>query len=259
MRSQKPFIILFLIIIVSCTQQPDTKKLIKKTIESIDNINSINYKQTLLRGNSMDESSVLMRERKFYYSRLKTDSLIGAKAHIYFFDSSYIFHEDIYDGDRLIRKHNIDSSAKVYDLIKYPALKNKPFWGKTTPYVIQYMLEYSLKNKEHYEFELGNDTLINEKECYHLKTILKKKALMPGFYEFTIDTNRVETVNLFVDKLNFYPQSMRLEIYFLDNPESVYFSDHRFYDIQINPELNDSLFVTSREVIKGFKINEIQP
>ena len=67
------------------------------------------------------------------------------------------------------------------------------------------MLNYAIKNKESYIFKLGNDTIINKKDCYYLKTILRKKALMPGFYKFEIDTNRVETMILYIDKQNNYP------------------------------------------------------
>ena len=121
------------------------------------------------------------------------------------------------------------------------------------------MLKYALENKEQYIFEIGSDTIIKGKDCYCLKTILEEKALIPGFYNYTIDTSRVETMILFIDKLNFYPQRIRMEVYFFDNPDNVYFTDNTFYNIKFNLELNDSLFVTSDEVISGFKINEIKP
>jgi hypothetical protein len=47
--------------------------------------------------------------------------------------------------------------------------------------------------------------------------------------------------------------------HFIDNPDNVYFTDNTFYNIKFNPELNDSLFITSDEVITGFEINEIKP
>jgi hypothetical protein len=259
MNHRQIYLYFLLIIFSSCNRKIDPINIIQKTISSIDNVNSIYYQQTLIRGNTENDNNFSPRERIFYYERLKSDSIIGAKAHIYFYDSNYVCHEDIYNGERLIRKHNIDSSATIFDLIKYPDLKKKPFWGKTTPYVIQYMLKYALENKEHYVFELGNDTIINGKSCYCLKTILEQKTLMPGFYEFEVDTNRVETMVLFLNKLNFYPQAMRLEKYFSDNPDNIYFTYNRFYNIKLNPELNDSLFITSDEIIKGFKIKEIKP
>jgi len=250
---------LLLILFVSCNNDRDPIRVIQNMISSIDTINTIYYQQTQLRGNTENIENIKQKERTFYYEKLKSDSIIGAKAHIYFYDSTYIFLEDIYDGNKLIRKLNRDSSARVYDLLKYPDLKKNPFWGKTTPYVIQYMLNYSIENKEYYSFELGKDTMINGKDCYCLKTILEKKALMPGFYKFTIDTNRVETMILFIDKLNNYPQRIRMEVYFMDNPDNVYFTDNTFYNIKFNPVLNDSLFNTSDKVVTGFRINEIKP
>jgi outer membrane lipoprotein-sorting protein len=248
-----------LLLFISCNQARDPIKIIQNTISSIDTINTIYYQQTQLRGATENIEDVKQKERTFYYGRLKFDSIIGAKAHIYYYDSTYIFLEDIYDGNKLIRKLNRDSSARVYDLLKYPDLKKKPFWGKTTPYVIQYLLKYAIENKERYIFELENDIIINGKNCYCLKTILEKKALMPGFFKYTTDTNRVETMILFIDKLSYYPQRMRMEVYFIDNPGNVYFTDNTFYNIKFNPEFNDSLFITSDEVITGFEINEIKP
>lgn len=248
-----------LLLFVSCNQEKDPTEIIQNTISSIDTINTIYYRQTQLRGNTENVENITQKERTFFYERLESDSIIGAKAHIYFFDSTYIFLEDIYDGNKLIRKHNRDSSALVYDLIKFPELRKKPFWGKTTPYVIQYMLNYAIENKDFYIFESGKDTIINEKDCYCLKTILRKKALMPGFHKFETDTNRVETMILFIDKLSYFPQRIRMEVYFIDNHDNVYFTDNTFYNIKFNLELNDSLFNTSEKVIKGFRIKEIKP
>lgn len=251
-----PILLLFFI---SCNRQKDPVKIIRNTINTIDTIYSIYYQQTQFRGNTEDIKNVAQKERTFYYTRLKTDSIIGAKAHIYFYDSTYVFLEDIYDGNRLIRKHNRDSSARVYDLLKYPELRKKPFWGKTTPYVIQYMLKYAITNSGFYSFQSGRDTIINQRNCYRIKTILKKKALMPGFYKFETDTNRVETMILYIDKASNYPQRIRMEVYFIDDSNKVYFTDNTFYNIKINLEINDSLFNTADNVIKGFRINEIQP
>lgn len=259
MKFKLIYLCFLIIFITSCNQDINPINVVQKTISSIDTINTIYYQQTLIRGNTENTNNVSPKERAFYYERLKTDSIIGAKAHIYFYNSNYVFHEDIYDGDRLIRKHNVDSSAAIFDLIKYPDLKKKPFWNKTTSFTMQYMLKYALENKEYYIFELENDTILHGANCYCLKTILEKKALMPGFHKFTVDTNRVETMVLFIDKLNYYPQKMRLETYFLDRPDNIYFTDHHFYNIKFNPKLNDSLFITSDEVVKGFTINEIKP
>ncbi len=258
-RLRYTFLYLLLLLFASCNQEKKPIEIIKNTISSLDTINTIYYRQTQLRGNTDDFENITQKERIFYYKKLDYDSIIGAKAHIYFLDSTYIFLEDIYDGNKLIRKHNRDSSARVYDLIKYPRLRKKSFWGKTTPYVIRYMLNYAIENKEFYTFEFGKDTIVNDENCYCLKTILSKKALMPGFYKFEIDTNRVETTILYINKLNFYPQRVRTEVYFIDNPNNVYFTDNIFYDIKFNIEINDSLFNTLDETVKGFTVNGIKP
>jgi hypothetical protein len=122
---------------------------------------------------------------------------------------------------------------------------------------MQYMIKYALENEDDYILESGNDTVIDEVDCYCVKTILDKKALMPGFYKSIIDTNRVETMILYIGKSDFYPRKMRLEVFFIDNPKIVYYTDNNFYNIEFNLKLNDSLFLTSNNIVKGFKINEI--
>lgn len=244
---------------LSCNQERKPISIIQETINSIDTIETISYNQIQFRGNTENPEHVKLTERKFQYVRLKFDSIIGAKAHIYYYDSSSIFLEDIYDGNKLIRKRNRDSSAQVYDLLKYPNFKKKPFWGKTTPFVIQYMIKYAVENQDCYSFELGKDTIIGGSNCYYLKSVLKRKALMPGFHKFENDTNRVETMILYIDKLNYYPRRIRMEVYFIDEPDHIYFTDNTFFNLKFNLKLNDSLFNTAEKVIDGFRINEMKP
>lgn len=121
------------------------------------------------------------------------------------------------------------------------------------------MLKYTLENQDYYSFEIGQDTTVNDIDCFQLKTILIKKALMPGFYKFENDTNRMETMVLYVDKLNSFPQRIRMEVYFLDKPDNVYFTDNTFYNIKFDFDLNNSLFNTSEHVIEGCRIIEMKP
>ena len=50
-----------------------------------------------------------------------------------------------------------------------------------------------------------------------------------------------------------------MEVYFIDNPDNIYFTDNTFSNIEFNIELNDSLFNTAESVIKGFRIKEVKP
>lgn len=245
--------------LTACNNNQKAKSIIRGTIDYIDNIKTVQYDQILVRGNTGSETENITTSRSFYFERLSADSIIGAKAHIDFFDGNIVFHEDIYNGKKLIRKHNADSTAQVYDLERYPALKKQHFWGKTTPWVIQYMLQYALDHERNYRFMLGIDTIINQKSCYTVKTILNGMALMPGYNEFEIDDNRVETMVLFVDKELLYPQAMRLETFFKHNTDLVYFTDHRFGNIRLNPELDSSLFSVSDTLLKGFEVKMLQP
>jgi len=88
---------------------------------------------------------------------------------------------------------------------------------------------------------------------------LEGGALIPGMNKMTLDTNRTETMYLFINKKNFYPKMVRMEIVFHSNPDKVYYSNHLFSNIRFNPILNDTLFNTSDEVTKGYKITERKP
>ncbi len=259
MKNKQTLFYIILLLLASCHRDLAPVEIAEKTIKTVDTVSTVYYRQKQFRGNTANPENERQTERTFCYDRLITDSITGARAHICFYDSVHVFGEDIYDGNRLIRKHNDDSTAIVYDLLKYPDLKKKPFWGKTSPYVIQYMLKYAIENKEHYQFVREADETVNGKDCYCLKTILEKKALMPGFYKYTVDTNRVETMILFIDKESFYPQRMRMEVYFYDNPDDVYYVDNTFLNLKFNVKFSDSLFNTSDEVIDGFEITEVKP
>jgi len=255
--------VIFLLVIVffltACHNNEDAKNIIGNTIEAIDCVETVKYNQLLVRGNTQQPALNKTNQRHFVYSRLEKDSITGAKAHIYFLDDATVFHEDIYDGQKLIRKHNEDSTARIYDLVQFPGLKKQHFWGKTTPWVIQYMLRYALNNREYYKYQIGQDTMINAKECYTVKTILDGMALMPGFNTFIKDANRVETMILYVDKNTFYPQTMRLETYFKHEPQVHYFTDHRFTDIVLNPDLREMFFSVSDSLLKGYDVTMVEP
>ena len=115
-------VIYFLTLIVfsaSCNKVKEPVEIIKSAISVIDTIEAIIYKQTLIRTNPRNPEEIIQREREFYYKKLHTDSLIGAEAHISYFDNGFILYEDIYNGEILIRKNNRDSTALIYDLINY--------------------------------------------------------------------------------------------------------------------------------------------
>ena len=70
--------------------------------------------------------------------------------------------------------------------------------------------------------------------------------------EIENDTNRVKTMILFIDKLIYYPQRMRMEVYFIDKPDNIYFTDNTFFNLKFNIELNDNSINTAESVINGF-------
>jgi hypothetical protein len=260
MRNKLLSLFALIFMLASCQLAKSPIEIASQTTRSIDTIGSITYRQSLVRGITSGFEEPIPSIRDFYYEQLAGDSVIGAKAHIYYYDSNFVvIHEDIYDGNRLIRTLKKDTTALVFDLLKYPEFRKKTFWSKLTPYTIRYMLNYAMQHKDHYKIVLGNDTTISGVVCYSLRTILEGGALIPGMNKMTLDTNRTETMYLFINKKNLYPQMVRMEIVFHSNPDKVYYSNHLFSNIRFNPILNDTLFNTSDEVTKGYKITERKP
>ncbi len=91
------------------------------------------------RTNPRDINDTIFRYREMYFKRLITDSIVGVKGRwkMYINDKENVIYEDIYDGNRLIRKNNGDSAARIYDLVKYPDSKKDHFWSHNTLYGMQ--------------------------------------------------------------------------------------------------------------------------
>ena len=198
-----------------------------------------------------------------YFQRLISDSIVGVKGHWYFYNNEKdrVNYEDIYDGDKLIRKNNLDSIAIVFDLVKYPQFKKKHFWSHNTPFAMQYMFKHVLDNKEHYQTQRLNDTIVQAINCFQINISIENKASMPGFATKLEDSEgSVFTTLLFIDKLTYYPIKIVTNSFSTDNPEQKYFVDQTYYDLKFNIDINKNIqFNTSDEKLAGFKINERKP
>ena len=259
MRKILFIIILNIFVFALCKTERDPVRIIQKTISSIDTISSISYNQHLTRTNPKNTDEVIERDRSFIYQKLPGDSITGAKAHIYYYSEGVLVFEDIYDGNFLIRKNYFDSTARLYDLLKYPEIKkSNRFWRKNTPYTMQAMLDFVLKNKTEYKIELLNDTIIEKTECFCVRTTLEDKTTIPGYNRnFTKNAGYVETSYFYINKHNYYPLKMRIELYEKDKPEEVFFTDHQFYDIIFNPDINEEVFSNEQENISNFSVKNI--
>ena len=253
-------IILNIFVFALCKTERDPVRIIEKTISSIDTISSISYNQHLVRTNPQNTDEVIERDRSFIYKKLPGDSITGAKAHIFYYSEGLNVFEDIYDGNFLIRKNNYDSTVRFYDLIKYPKIKKSNlFWRKNSPYTMQAMLNFTIKNQNEYKIELLNDTLIEMDECFCVRTTLENKTTIPGYNSnFTENTGYVETSYFYINKRNYYPIKIRLEIHRNDKPEEVFFTDHQFYDIIFNPNIKDDLFSNQQKNMENFSIDYIE-
>jgi hypothetical protein len=259
-------IILFLIItlvLASCKIVETPTSIIQKTIASIDTLETVYYKQSMVRTNPRNMDETIQRYREMYFQKLTTDSIVGTKGHWYMYidDKENVIYEDIYDGNRLIRKNNRDSIAKVYDLIKYPELKENHFWSHNTPFSMQYTLKHVLENKEYYKLEKLNDTVIQGTDCFQVKILLENKETMPGFATKLIDSEgSVSTTFLYIAKSNYFIIGVRFESYSTDNPEKLYFTDQTYYDLQYNFDMDTvKQFNTSPEIYSGYDFEEITP
>jgi hypothetical protein len=217
----------------------------------------------MIRSNPRQENDTIFRYREMYFRRLITDSIVGVKGHWYMYvdDKINVIFEDIYDGNRLIRKNNRDSVAQLYDLIKYPEFKRNPFWGHNTLYSMQYSFKYMLENVDFYKIERLNDTIYMDKSCFQVEIHLEDKMSMPGFAT-KLEENKggVSRTLFLIDKQLYYPIRMRGENYSKENPAQKFFIDQTYYDIKFNIEIDEDIqFNTSEESISGYQVNERTP
>lgn len=254
------YIINLLLAFTPCKQETAID-ILHKTVETIDTVESVYYKQEMYRTNPRDLNDTLYRYREMYFQRLYTDSIVGVKGHWYMYTDNKvdIVYEDIYDGNCLIRKNNRDSIARLYDLEKYPKFKESHFWSHNTIYGMQYEFKYILNDPSLFKIERLNDTIISNKECYQISIKLEDKSSMPGFaFEPVDETNIVSETFYFIDKANFYPIGMYGLSYSKENPELKYFIDQKYLDIKFNLQIDESVeFDTNREKLQYYKIEEI--
>lgn len=198
-----------------------------------------------------------------YFKRLITDSIVGVKGHWYMYisDKESIIYEDIYDGNRLIRKNNHDSVARIYDLVKYPDFKKNHFWSHNTLFGIQYEFKFMLKNQDLYSIERLNDTIINNNNCYQIFVVLKNKTTMPGFaIKLEESDGSISQTKYFIDKKTNYPIKFKAEFYTVDNPKQKSFIDQTYYDIKFNLDINEAeQFNVTGKSIEGYEIIEMKP
>ncbi|MCB2220695.1 MAG: hypothetical protein KQI35_09885 [Bacteroidetes bacterium] len=256
-------LIAFLIILSSCNKHETAVEILYATIKSIDTIETIYYKQDMSRSNPRKENDTIFSYREMYFKRLVSDSIVGVKGHwyMYFNDKENVTFEDIYDGNRLIRKNNRDSVARIYDLLKYPDFKKEHFWSHNTLYGMQYEFKYMLNHTDSYSIDRLNDTLIDSKNCYQILIRLDDKISMPGFsIEPEDNEGSISEIRYFIDKEINYPIRMKSEFYSTENPQQKTFIDQAYYDIKFNLAIDEHIeFNTADKSIRGFKKIEMKP
>ena len=252
-----------LLAVVSCSEPKSAKDILQSTIETIELIESVSYKQITTRTNPQNGRDTITRFREIYFERLIEDSIVGVKGHWYMYvdDSVNVIFEDIYDGKRVVRKSNRDSVARIYDLDKYPKFRSQHFWGHNTPYGMQYELKYMLENVDEYILSRLSDTVISGSPYYQIHWKLEGKSSMPGFL---IKLEKYEgwmsETTLFIDKGTSYPYRMKAMGYMADKPEQGMLFDQTYFDIVFNINIDSNIyFNTSLESLSGYEIREIQP
>lgn len=253
----------FLILSASCIKKETASEVLQKTINTIDTIETIYYKQDMTRTNPRNNDDTIVRFREMYFKRLIVDSIVGVKGHWYMYvnDNENVTFEDIYDGHKLIRKNNRDSAAMIYDLSKYPEFKRKHFWSHNTLYGMQYEFKNVLDNSDSYSLDRLKDTIINDQACYQIIIGLANKISMPGFATRLEDEKGIiSRTYYFIDKETYYPVGMRGESYSIENPGQKMFIDQKYYDIKFNLEIDENeQFNTSDTTVSGFTVKEMKP
>lgn len=250
-------------LVISCHEKKTAAEILAYTVNSIDTIETVYFKQDMSRTNPGDMNDTINRYREMYFKRLISDSIVGVKGHWYMYlsDKENIIFEDVYDGTKLLRKNNRDSVVRIYDLAKYPGFKKKRFWGHNTLYGMQYEFKFMLNNTDSFIIERLNDTVIDNRGCYQIKVQLENKMTMPGF-GIKLENNEGSISNTFyyIDKKIFYPIRMKGESYSIHSPAKKMFIDQRYYDIEFNREIDENVqFNTSDESIIRYNKREIKP
>jgi hypothetical protein len=256
-------LLIALVVLSSCEKNKTAFEILNKTIKSIDKIETIYYKQDMVRTNPRQVNDTIFRYREMYFKRLIQDSIVGVKGHWYFYsdDKNQVNYEDIYDGNRLIRKNNLDSAVMLYDLVKFPELKEKHFWSHNTLYGMQYEFKHILKNMSSYTIERLADTTYMNKYCFQILIRLEDKMTMPGFAtKLEKSEGSISKTLYLIDKNTYYPIRMKGEYYSIKSPEQKFFIDQKYYNLDFNLIIDEDVqFNTSDETIIGFKIKEINP
>lgn len=257
------FLLAVFTLLISCDKNETASEIIHKTISAIDTIESIYYKQDMERTNPQDISDTIYRFREMYFKRLISDSIVGVKGHWYMYvnDKENVIYEDIYDGNKLIRKNNSDSVATIYDLEKFPAFRNYHFWSHNTLYGMQYEFKYILENLDTYSIERIDDTIVDGISCYQILIKLENKMSMPGFFtELENNQGNISETLYCIDKETYYPLRVKGESYMIDNPEQKTFMDQKYYDIKFNLAIDEeNEFKTSEESFTGYEPREMEP
>lgn len=253
---------ILLIVYISCNEKKTATEIMQKTINTIDTIETIYYKQDMARTNPKNTNDTIFRYREMYFKRLISDSIVGVKGHWYMYvnDKNTVVYEDIFDGNRLLRKNKLDSIVKVYDLNKYPGFKSQHFWSHNTLYGMQFEFNYMLNKMDSYSIERLNDTMIENINCYQILIVLKDKMTMPGFAT-KLEENKgsISETTYFINKGTNYPIKMKALFYSTDDPEQKVFIDQTYYDIKFNLKLDElNQFSTTNESIEGYEIIEMQ-
>lgn len=257
------FLIIAVAVFISCSKTQTSVRILENSIAAIDTVQTIYYKQDMLRTNPRNIDDTISRYREIYFKKLPTDSIVGAMGHwyMYLYDKENVVFEDIYDGKKLIRKNNRDSAAAVYDLIKYPVYKEKHFWSHNTPYAMQYEFRYALSHPEKFQLTKLTDTVFGEIPCYQLSIKMEDYWTMPGFaLKLEPSEGTVSITKYFIDKHNYYPIGMYNVSYSKEQPAQKFFLRQLYYDIKYNLPINEKArFDTVDGILKGFNVREVEP
>ena len=257
------YFIIIVMILTSCNEKETVTEIIQNAINTIDTIETIYYKQDMARTNPQNINDTILRYREMYFKRLISDSIVGVKGHWYMYvnNKENVVYEDIYDGNKLIRKNNRDSIVRIYDLVKYPDFKRKHFWSHNTLYGLQFEFKYMLNHSNSYSIERLNDTIVENMNCYQVLVILKDKMTMPGFAtKLEDDKGSISKTTYFIDKETNYPIKMKGEFYSTDNFEQKVFINQTYYDFKFNIDVNEKeWFNTTNESIEGYEKIAMKP
>ena len=254
-------VLILVVLMASCGERHKAIRIMKKSIANLDTVETIYYKQLRSKNFVADPDFIRESSREYFIDRLRKDKLAGAKVHILYKVKDVVVNQDIYDGNKLIRKNNNYNYAAVYDFKKYPELKeNNNYWNIYTPENTKRVLKALIKNKGEIDISMIQLDTAYTNDFTAIRFVMDNLTVKPGTEKIIQDyPGYISTIDIYFDKKNYFPSKIRTEWFHKSDTAKVLFSDEFNYGMKFNYMIVDSMFHTRSYVLQGYEFGEMKP